>query len=66
MEKRVEYILRDFNGLLDEVIASKDEDRLIGFGQSLFDLQLFRQEAEKRVNDALRQTKREKGWNIPA
>lgn len=66
MEEKLETIIRDLKVLLDEVIASKDEDRLIGFGQALFDLQLFRQEAEKRVNDALRQTKREKGWNIPA
>jgi len=64
MEKKVENILRDLNVLLDEVITSKDEDRLIDFGQSLFDLKQFWTEAEKRVNETLRQTKKEKGWNI--
>lgn len=65
MEEKLETILRDLDVLLDEVVASEDEERLIDFGQSLFNLKLFGTEAKKRVNEALRQIKREKGWNIP-
>jgi len=65
LEKRFETILSDLNAFLDDVINSKDEDRVIDLGQSLFHLQQFCTKAEKRVNEALRQSKREKGWNIP-
>ena len=65
MEEKLVTILGDLNALLEEVTATKDEQRLIDFGQSLFDLKLFWTDAEKRVNEALHQIKREKGWNIP-
>jgi hypothetical protein len=64
-EEKFKTIRNDLDALVDEVIASGDEYRMRDFvRKTLLDLELYREKAKEKVDAALSQIKKEKGWDV--
>jgi hypothetical protein len=64
-EEKFKTIRKDLEALLEEVVASKDVYRMRNFvRKTLLDLKLYREEAKEKVDAALLQIKKEKGWDV--